>query len=93
MNKRNFLYRLVCETEDRFEHICYTYREITGDNEHWNVCVEDYALYCSESFKGWENEWYEKAKKAGVNIVFCCCVPSIEKLAKYAEGDNLIMRV
>lgn len=93
MNKRKFLYQLVSETEDRFERICYAYKEISGGVECWNVCIEDYDLYRSESFKEWKDSWYRKAAEVGANIVFCCCVPSVEKLAKYAEDGDLIIRI
>ena len=93
MNERNFIYKLVRQTEEKFGCICYAYTDGNTNKTDvwWDVCIDNYELYYSDEFCAWIKEWHRKSKD--INLVFCYCPPIEEKLAKFAEEDNLILNL
>ena len=95
MSERGFIYKIVRQTEERFGCICYSYKDVNAPKTYvwWNVCIDNYELYYSDEFRAWTKEWHRKSKDVKINIVFCYCNPIEEKLAKFAEEDNLILNL
>lgn len=95
MNERNFIYKLVRQTEEKFGCICYAHKDGNTNKTHvwWDICIDNYELYYSNEFRSWTKQWYSKSKDVNVNLLFCYCNPIEEKLAKFAEEDNLILNL
>lgn len=95
MNERNFIHKLVRQTEEKFGCICYAYKDgnVSKTNIWWNVCVDNYELYYSAKFRDWIKRWHSKFKEVNISLLFCYCNPIEEKLAKLAEEDGLIMNL
>ena len=95
MNEQNFIYKLVRQTEEKFSCICYSYKDgnTNENNVWWDICIDNYELYYSDKFRAWTKQWHRKSKDVRINLLFCYCNPIEEKLAKFAEGDNLILNL
>lgn len=93
MNERNFICKLVRQTEEKFGCICYAYKDRNMNNTWWDICIDNYEIYYSDKFRKWAKEWYRKSKDVTINLVICYCKPTEEKLANFAAEDNLILNL
>lgn len=95
MNERNFIHKLVRQTEERFGCICYAYKDgnASKTNIWWNVCVDNYELYYSAKFRDWTKRLHSKSKEFNIILLFYYCNPIEKKLAKLAEENDLIMNL
>lgn len=93
MNERNFISKLVRQTEEKFGCICYAYKDSNMSNTWWNICIDNYEIYYSDEFRAWAKKWYRKSKDVKISLVFCYCKPIEEKLANFAAEDNLILNL
>lgn len=89
--EQGFIQKLVKLTEERFNVICYAYKDTNG---YWFLCLDSYDLYTKdEAFKRWKTNWYKVGQKTGVNFVYCYCNPVESRLSELAEQGNLIMNI
>lgn len=76
--------------------ICFSHEDVYPDGSYrWDwICIDDYYIYTRDArYKELAKRFSAEAKKIGINIAFCYCSISEEKLLELAENDNLIMNV
>lgn len=87
INERKILYKICEQAEKEFGVICYAYKE----GLLWYICIDDYDKYLSKDFKDFSTTWHKRIKSSGLDILFCYCYPSEDRLYALSQEDNLIL--
>ena len=84
MSERQIIYKVCKEVEQNFDCICYAYK----DKNWWMICISNYDIYCSDSFKVFSKKQRELNT---FKVIFCYCNPLESRLMKLNDEENLIM--